>query len=304
MNETLRAVLKKNARSRGFTIVELLIVVVVIAILAAITIVAYSGVKNRASSASVLADINSSTKVLMNEATINSGTYPAVNPVASSGSNTSVYKTYMVDGSSTINAFCLAVTNTAANTTYYTTNTNSTPTQGACPVVTNLATNPSFESSSAGVNWYKGPSGAASFGVTTNATAYQGTKITYITWSTAPTGSGGVYYGTSAEAVTAGQTYMYSGYVRPSKAINMAASTIWLNSASNSIGSPDVGQTVLVPANVWTRLSVKAVAPASSVAARISLYATDSPSWAAGDQLQADGIMLTQGSTLYNYDAN
>lgn len=38
----------KQTKSRGFTIVELLIVIVVIAILAAITIVAYNGVQNRA----------------------------------------------------------------------------------------------------------------------------------------------------------------------------------------------------------------------------------------------------------------
>lgn len=40
----------KQTKNRGFTIVELLIVIVVIAILAAITIVAYNGVQNRAKS--------------------------------------------------------------------------------------------------------------------------------------------------------------------------------------------------------------------------------------------------------------
>lgn len=41
----------------GFTIVELLIVIVVIGVLAAIVIVAYSGVQNRASDASVQSDL-------------------------------------------------------------------------------------------------------------------------------------------------------------------------------------------------------------------------------------------------------
>lgn len=40
--------MNKQIKSRGFTIVELLIVIVVIAILAAITIVAYNGIQNRA----------------------------------------------------------------------------------------------------------------------------------------------------------------------------------------------------------------------------------------------------------------
>jgi len=46
-----------NKTNHGFTIVELLIVVVVIAILAAITIVAYNGIQNRAYDAAVQADL-------------------------------------------------------------------------------------------------------------------------------------------------------------------------------------------------------------------------------------------------------
>ncbi|MBM3210427.1 prepilin-type N-terminal cleavage/methylation domain-containing protein [Candidatus Saccharibacteria bacterium] len=46
-----------HLRQRGFTIVELLIVIVVIAILAAITIVAYNGIQNRANDTSVKADM-------------------------------------------------------------------------------------------------------------------------------------------------------------------------------------------------------------------------------------------------------
>lgn len=48
----------KQTKQKGFTIVELLIVVVVIAILAAITIVAYNGIQNRAKASSAQSAAN------------------------------------------------------------------------------------------------------------------------------------------------------------------------------------------------------------------------------------------------------
>lgn len=53
----------KQTKSRGFTIVELLIVIVVIAILAAITIIAYNGIQNRAKTAQYQGDANAIIKV-------------------------------------------------------------------------------------------------------------------------------------------------------------------------------------------------------------------------------------------------
>jgi prepilin-type N-terminal cleavage/methylation domain-containing protein len=55
--------IKTMKKDRGFTIVELLIVIVVIGILAAITIVAYSGIQNRANAATAKANAESVQKV-------------------------------------------------------------------------------------------------------------------------------------------------------------------------------------------------------------------------------------------------
>lgn len=53
------------AKQKGFTIVELLIVIVVIGILAAITIVAFNGVQGRAHDSTVQSNVNSFGKALM-----------------------------------------------------------------------------------------------------------------------------------------------------------------------------------------------------------------------------------------------
>ena len=63
------------SRQRGFTIVELLIVIVVIAILAAITIVAYNGIQNRAVAATLQSDLNNAAKMLKLYQ-VDNGAYP------------------------------------------------------------------------------------------------------------------------------------------------------------------------------------------------------------------------------------
>lgn len=63
-------------KQHGFTIVELLIVVVIVAILASITIVAYTGIQQRSKNSAVAATVTSYVKALMLSATDKSS-YPA-----------------------------------------------------------------------------------------------------------------------------------------------------------------------------------------------------------------------------------
>lgn len=149
-------VLGDDARSlrRGFTIVELLIVIVVIAILAAITVVAYTGIQNRAKASAAQAAVRQAADKIQLYATANADQYPADLFAAGVATGSAAYE-YRVDNNAIPKTFCL--TATTQNVSYYMSNTAMTPTAGGCPghsadgvaAITNYAANPTYDGTAA-----------------------------------------------------------------------------------------------------------------------------------------------------------
>jgi len=122
--------MKWAKQTRGFTIVELLIVIVVIGILAAITIVAFNGVQDKAKRASLQADVTNAAKSLEQYRLIGGATqtYPANQATANlkmSNGNAQTYTYKSADDS-----YCLTVTN--GSTSYYTTSDTKASREGTC----------------------------------------------------------------------------------------------------------------------------------------------------------------------------
>jgi prepilin-type N-terminal cleavage/methylation domain-containing protein len=122
---------------RGFTIVELLIVIVVIGILAAITIVAYTGISQRAIAASLQSDLDNASKQLKLYQVDNSA-YPTTNDCSASPAAGSIclksasgttYTAFQISNASSPQTFCLTALNNGIN--YRVTN-DGTPTAGTC----------------------------------------------------------------------------------------------------------------------------------------------------------------------------
>lgn len=124
--------LKKTSKINGFTIIELLVVIVVIGILATITIVSYSNVQQRAWTTSLISDLtNASTQLEMDK--IINNQYPATKELANNG--TGIRYSQYIDLSYTYNSaldsFCLTAKKDSLS--YYITSTNKIPAIGECP---------------------------------------------------------------------------------------------------------------------------------------------------------------------------
>jgi prepilin-type N-terminal cleavage/methylation domain-containing protein len=111
-----------HSKQRGFTIVELLIVIVVIAILAAITIVAYNGIQGRARVAAMQSNLQQAAKKLETYKVANNDLYPpdlatagitAPNGTTYNYQPAADYRSYLMSG--TANGMTYRISNLAQN---------------------------------------------------------------------------------------------------------------------------------------------------------------------------------------------
>lgn len=124
--------------NRGFTIVELLIVIVVIAILATITIVAYNGITNNSKSSQAQSNLSQAMKKIKTFATVDgTESYPTSitacpNPSSTElclSAGTSGTVTYAVSNASATKSFCMSI---ADGSTQYYVNESGSVLPGSC----------------------------------------------------------------------------------------------------------------------------------------------------------------------------
>ena len=127
-------------KSFGFTIVELLIVIVVIGILAAITIVAFNGVQQQARETTVKAELRQAATKVGLFAAENSDAYPTAPQLEAAGVDLDGDGTtfeYSVDNNADPRTYC--ITGTQEDVQFYISSTEPAPTSGVCPGHSGLA---------------------------------------------------------------------------------------------------------------------------------------------------------------------
>ncbi len=290
----------KGLGRHGFTIVELLIVVIVIAILAAITIVAYNGIQNRAKASAAQASAKQAFTKIQTYATTNAEQYPSSIAAAGLSSTGDTTYRYSFDNITRPKSFCVtATTNTVS---YYVSNLTSSPVEGMCTghdapqgaSITNFVQNPNANTSTTG--WVARTNATIT---ATPTSPIDGANSILLTATNVGASVIAAPYGTTFLPVSVGQPYVGSMYVKPLDVAGVFRLVIdWYNGTTYVDAFQGQPQTVNV--GETARLSALATAPAN--ASRAQIYTiVGGTGGVAGNRWLVDNAMFYQGTALYGY---
>ena len=287
----------KSQHSRGFTIVELLIVVVVIAILAAITIVAYNGIQNRAKQSAAQSQLTQANKKILIYYTTNGDLYPDSLDAAGVNNSDNALQ-YTADNTSTPKKYGLTVTKDKIS--YYVSNTNATPTsggyaghgQGGVIAVTNRFQNPT----------YSGAAGPGNQTGTTNGLAtYAGSTMAQATTTTSSAASIRLMGNAGRWAISEGQNVYASAVVYNASAgtrqFSMTVRFYDTASASSSgnevdtVGGP--GAVAIIPAGGSAILTASGTAVAGTLSAGLNVNRNSGTGAVSGDVYYVDNVFFS-----------
>lgn len=302
----------KRRASSGFTLVELLIVIVVIAILAAITIVAYGNVTSKAQAAKLQSDLGQA-RSFMESYFVQNGQYPAdLETAETAGLKFSVPNSqvsYSVNNSSNPQTWGITVTD--GSLSYYMNNTSQTTAKSGA-WITNLAIDPRATSSGAeyasrygnSSTWVTGASDGPTAGLTTYVRKTITTAVT--------SGGRGIdHHGNvdtssssdNAIPVTGGTTYYISDYARSSEANSDLIITCKIHDSTGVwlAGSGVTSTLINYTANTWAHPSLSLTAVGDGYLSCSTRF-NASIAWAVGDTMDVTGLMVVQGSaSSYTY---
>lgn len=290
--------------NNGFTIVELLIVIVVIAILAAISIVAFNGVQERSRASAVSSALAQTNKKIALYVADN-GSYPSDLATVDITNTASVTYQYSVNNTATPATYCVTATN--GPTSYKSSSTNTTPTKGGCAghgqggvaAITNYAVNPNAAGTSTGGFGSAGSSPIATTTTIASDRSHSGTT----SLKKVVTGASG-YTAVMANTpsgnrlrVNAGEKVQWSFWIYSTTA---GTPTIYWQGSRVSDGTYIGGSsgTPSVPANTWTKVT-------GTHTPTVDVYVTNAGMYnftvVSGDTLWFDEFMVTKGDALPNY---
>ena len=277
---------------RGFTIVELLIVIVVIGILAAITIVAFNGVQNKAKASAAQSAVSQANKKILTYAAENADQYPP--SLAAAGVTNTQGLEYSYNNGASPRTYGVTATN--GTSSFYISNTAPQPTGGGYPghsaggiaTITNLMANPSVEINTSSIT------GAAGGVVISRDTAQSFSGVASLRAVTDGTQTGsGTQHLTLAGTYPAG-TYKATMYVKGTAGVQLYGVI-----RPSGSGGGDAVTSPITMTGGWQRFELPAITVTSSTTTQFSLMVRTTAVIAT--TFWVDAAMLVEGSTVYPY---